>query len=93
MYGRFGMMRMAAAASVVALGLVAPMAAVPVPAQAQQLAELPSVADLADRLLPAVVEITIESKGATAAPVLPTPRSPPPTSATGRARCCATRPI
>jgi hypothetical protein len=28
-----------------------------------QLQELPSVADLADRLLPAVVEITIEAKG------------------------------
>jgi serine protease Do len=38
-----------------------------------QLQELPSVADLADRLLPAVVEITIESKGVSAAPRPPTP--------------------
>jgi serine protease Do len=70
MNGRTGMMRMAAA-SVVALGLAMPMAAVPARAQAQ-LTELPSVADLADKLLPAVVEITIESKGtASAAPQLP----------------------
>ena len=40
-----------------------------------ELQELPSVADLADRLLPAVVEITIESKGAGAGAVLP-PRQP-----------------
>src|SRR3712207_6758041 len=37
-----------------------------------ELQELPSVSDLADRLLPAVVEITIESKGSSSsAPSLP----------------------
>ena len=46
-----------------------------------QLQELPSVADLADRLLPAVVEITIESGGEGAADATPdtqeTPDTPP----------------
>ncbi len=46
-----------------------------------ELQELPSVADLADRLLPAVVEITIESGGSGAAESTPetqeTPETPP----------------
>jgi len=46
-----------------------------------QLQELPSVADLADRLLPAVVEITIESGGEGSADATPdtqeTPDTPP----------------
>ena len=72
MNGRFGVARMAAA-SIVALGLLGPLAAVPVLAQTP-VVELPSVADLADKLLPAVVEITIETKGtATATPQLPAP--------------------
>jgi len=40
-----------------------------------QLQELPSVADLADRLLPAVVEITIEAKGSAPADTSPEPPS------------------
>ena len=72
MNGRFGVARMAAA-SIVALGFLGPLAAVPVLAQTP-VVELPSVADLADKLLPAVVEITIETKGtATAMPQLPAP--------------------
>lgn len=76
MTGRFGGLRSSMAA--VALGLMplgfaaAPLA--PMPAAAQTL-ELPSIADLSDRLLPSVVEITIESKaptaGATPAPQIP----------------------
>ena len=72
MNGRFGVARMAAA-GIVALGFLGPLAAVPVLAQTP-VVELPSVADLADKLLPAVVEITIETKGtATAMPQLPAP--------------------
>ena len=72
MNGRFGVARMAAA-SIVALVFLGPLAAVPVLAQTP-VVELPSVADLADKLLPAVVEITIETKGtATAMPQLPAP--------------------
>ena len=57
-----------AAFSVVALGSAAPPLLQPAAAQSVQ---LPSIADLSDRLLPAVVEITIESKSATAAPPIP----------------------
>ena len=39
--------------------------------QAMPTVQLPSIADLSDRLLPAVVEITIESKSASASPALP----------------------
>ena len=39
--------------------------------QAMPTVQLPSIADLSDKLLPAVVEITIESKSASAAPVMP----------------------
>ena len=71
MNGRLGMVRMAAA-GIAVLGLISPFMAVPARAQTT-LAELPSVADLADKLLPSVVEITIESKGtASAAPQPPT---------------------
>ena len=57
-----------AAFSVVALGSAAPPLLQPAAAQSVQ---LPSIADLSDRLLPAVVEITIESKSASAAPPIP----------------------
>ena len=69
-----GFRRIAAAFgfSVLALGFVAAPPAVP----QVQAEELPSVADLVDRLLPAVVEITIETKPASAAPVLPLPGDP-----------------
>jgi len=53
--------------SVLALSAAGPAPLLPAMAQT---VELPSVADLADRLLPAVVEITIETKS-TAAPPLP----------------------
>ena len=70
MSGRFGMIR-TAAVSIAALGLMVPQLAVPALAQSP-LIELPSVADLADRLLPAVVEITIETNAkVSAAPKLP----------------------
>jgi serine protease Do len=55
--------------------------AAPAPAAGlAQLAELPSVADLADKLLPAVVEITIESRGPSvpAAPEQTSPGQPSP---------------
>lgn len=66
--------------SMMALGLVAGVTPIP-RASAQDLTqvpaqELPSVADLADRLLPAVVEITIESSGASATPSPRTPNAP-----------------
>ena len=71
MSGRFGRIRTAAAVSIAVLGLVAPQLAVPALAQTP-LIELPSVADLADRLLPAVVEITIETNAkVSAAPKRP----------------------
>ena len=74
MSGSFGMIRTAAAVSIAVLGLVAPQLAVPALAQTP-LIELPSVADLADRLLPAVVEITIETNAkVSAAPKLPEDR-------------------
>ncbi len=67
-----------AGVSLLALGtVVSPQAMAQSETQAQpsaglaQLAELPSIADLADRLLPAVVEITIETKSVSAAPQLP----------------------
>ncbi|HRX37364.1 MAG TPA: Do family serine endopeptidase [Aestuariivirga sp.] len=61
----------ATALSLMALGVVAaPGMVTPAFAQAQ---ELPSVADLADRLLPAVVEITIETKGPSTGPTLKMP--------------------
>jgi serine protease Do len=62
MNGRHGWLRTSLAAAAVAavLGYAeAPLTAPPALAQAEQ---LPSVADLADRLLPAVVEISVESK-------------------------------
>ena len=71
MNGRLGMVRMAAA-GIAVLGLISPFMGMQARAQTT-LAELPSVADLADKLLPSVVEITIESKGtASAAPQPPT---------------------
>ncbi len=76
MNGRLGMVRMAAA-GIAVLGLIGPLTTVPALAQAT-LAELPSVADLADKLLPSVVEITIETKSTvSAAPQLPTPPGDP----------------
>ncbi|HUR43359.1 MAG TPA: trypsin-like peptidase domain-containing protein, partial [Aestuariivirga sp.] len=61
--------------SVLAAGIVLAPAAAPL-AQAQ-VQELPSVADLADRLLPAVVEITVETKsGVAAGPNLQMPDLP-----------------
>ncbi len=62
MNGRHSWLRasLAAAAMAAVLGYAqAPLTALPALAQAEQ---LPSVADLADRLLPAVVEISVESK-------------------------------
>jgi len=62
MNGRNGWLRtsLAVAAMAAVLGYAqAPLTAPPALAQAEQ---LPSVADLADRLLPAVVEISVESK-------------------------------
>jgi serine protease Do len=53
----------AAALALVAAGAVAPVARAAVPA-----IELPSIADLTDTLLPAVVEITIETKSQVAGP-------------------------
>jgi len=66
-----GMRKIAAAFgfSILAMGFVAGPVALPT-AHAE---ELPSVADLVDRLLPAVVEITIETQTASTAPVLPLP--------------------
>ncbi len=68
-----------AGVSLLALGtVVSPQAMAQSETQAQpsaglaQLAELPSIADLADRLLPAVVEITIETKSVSAARSFPT---------------------
>ncbi len=50
-------------------------------AQAQQMQVLPNIADLADKLLPAVVEISVESKmpgvGASPVPELPVPEDSP----------------
>ena len=62
MSGRNGRLRTSLAALAVAAIVgtgAAPLVVVPAFAQAEQ---LPSVADLADRLLPAVVEISVESK-------------------------------
>lgn len=59
-----------------AMGLVlGPQAVRAETAAAVQLQELPSVADLADRLLPAVVEITIEAKVPESADTTPDPQS------------------
>ena len=78
----------AAAAGISLLGLAAanaqtsadspPINQTPAPGQTltptqPQLQELPSVADLADRLLPAVVEITIEAGGGSAEGTPPAP--------------------
>ena len=73
--GNFHKVMAATAFSLLALGLVMSPAVLPHPqAHAQtQVTELPSVADLADRLLPAVVEITIESKSPSATPTLQPP--------------------
>ena len=81
MGGVFHKMRFAAAAVGLGLLALAPAAAQESPELNQQgnsltptqpeLQELPSVADLADRLLPAVVEITIESKSTAATPQVP----------------------
>lgn len=71
--------------SVMALALTGPSAPAQTTAQSQtitpdatqpQLQELPSVADLADRLLPAVVEITIESPGPGGPPAAPQDNQP-----------------
>ncbi len=64
----FSMLAAAAAAAQTATQTSPPINQTPAPGQTltptqPQLQELPSVADLADRLLPAVVEITIESAG------------------------------
>ncbi|MBM3519903.1 MAG: Do family serine endopeptidase [Alphaproteobacteria bacterium] len=62
------------AVAILALGLAAPASVIPVaPATAQ---ELPSVADLADRLLPSVVEISVETKAASGTPNLQLPELP-----------------
>jgi serine protease Do len=53
--------------------VVAPMATQPAQAQLEQ---LPSVADLAERLLPSVVEISVQSKSETAGPTLQLPELP-----------------
>ncbi len=63
MIGRHGLLRnlMAGTAlSVLAFGFVTAPVLAPLPAAQAQ--DLPSIADLADRLLPAVVEITVETK-------------------------------
>ena len=63
-----------ASLSLMALGLVVSPVIIPVvPAQAQ---ELPSVADLAERLLPAVVEISVESKAEGGGPAIQMPDLP-----------------
>jgi serine protease Do len=49
------------AVAMVSLLITAP-SLMPAPVQAQQMQVLPNVADLADRLLPAVVEISVETK-------------------------------
>jgi serine protease Do len=75
MIGRHGLLRNALAGtalSVLTLGFVMAPAMAPV-AQAQ---ELPSVADLADRLLPSVVEITVETKQSGPATNLQMPELP-----------------
>ena len=57
-----------------ALGFaVAPMATQPAQAQLEQ---LPSVADLAERLLPSVVEISVQTKSDTAGPPCRCPNFP-----------------
>ncbi len=71
MIGRWLALRPAAAALGLSFMVLGPVSVPPAMAQ-----ELPSVADLADRLLPAVVEITIESKSASATPSPATPDSP-----------------
>jgi serine protease Do len=63
-----------AAVGLLAFGFVAAPIATP-PAQAQ-LEQLPSVADLAERLLPSVVEISVQSKSDTAGPPMQLPELP-----------------
>ena len=63
-----------AALGILAIGFVAaPMATQPAQAQLEQ---LPSVADLAERLLPSVVEISVQSKSETAGPAMQLPELP-----------------
>ncbi|MCB1376768.1 MAG: Do family serine endopeptidase [Alphaproteobacteria bacterium] len=72
MNGRLGLLRTSAAVLALCLVGLGLTAAPPVlaPAAAQTV-ELPSIADLSDKLLPAVVEITIEAKTSGTAPNLP----------------------
>ena len=63
-----------AALGILAIGFVAaPMTTQPARAQLEQ---LPSVADLAERLLPSVVEISVQTKSDTAGPALQLPELP-----------------
>ena len=77
MTGRMGIVRNimgSAALGVLAIGFVAsPFATAPAQAQLEQ---LPSVADLAERLLPSVVEISVQTKSDTAGPALQLPELP-----------------
>ncbi|MBC8037407.1 MAG: Do family serine endopeptidase [Rhizobiales bacterium] len=77
MDGRHGMLRSVMAGTalgLLALGLVLSPAVAPF-AQAQ-VQELPTVSDLAERLLPAVVEITVETKGSGPIPNIQIPELP-----------------
>jgi serine protease Do len=62
MSGNRNILRTSAAAFALGLAILGASPAAVTPAAAQTV-ELPSIADLTDRLLPAVVEITIETKG------------------------------
>lgn len=74
MSGKITMVRslaLAAGISMLAAAAMAQTATPPATLEGLPLQELPSVADLADRLLPAVVEITIESGGSPASAETP----------------------
>ncbi len=62
MNGRYGMLRNAAL-GLLAMGLVVSPASILLAQDAPAISDLPTVSDLAERLLPAVVEITVETKG------------------------------
>ena len=77
MIGQFGGLRTLMAGTalgLMALGLAISPAVLPVPAAQAQ--ELPSIADLVDRLLPAVVEITVQTSQADGNPNLQMPELP-----------------
>ncbi|HLA02863.1 MAG TPA: hypothetical protein VJ019_08885, partial [Aestuariivirga sp.] len=63
-----------AALGMLAIGFVAtPLSVTPAHAQLEQ---LPSVADLAERLLPSVVEISVQTKSESVGPALQLPELP-----------------